>query len=192
MRGDVLHRGIRDAHVVDPLDLAGDGLADEDDPRRLGAVQVAVVTQRSGQEGVAVAVDLEDGADDAADGLHLVPHRDVRTLRLACGLRLALLGSDEEEVAEDPDRHEGEQGQEGARRRFRSGGQQAGERRGWCHGEILGPKWLRRATLVPGFPLSRALRAPSEVPSRPCGGATGKQPKTAPAATAVLQSTPHQ
>ena len=35
------------AHVVDRLDLAGDGLADEDDPRRLGAVEVAVVAQGS-------------------------------------------------------------------------------------------------------------------------------------------------
>ena len=50
-------------------------------------------------------MDLEDGADDAADGLHLVPHLDLRALGLPGRLGLALLGPDEEEVPEDPDRH---------------------------------------------------------------------------------------
>ena len=79
---DVLDGLIVDAHVLDRLDLAGDGLADEDDPGRLGAVEVAVVPERPGQERVAVAVDFEHGADDATDRLHLVPDFDPRALGL--------------------------------------------------------------------------------------------------------------
>ena len=115
-------------------------------PSRLPSSPRAPVKER-----VAVAVDLEDGADDAADGLHLVTHLDARALRLPGGLRLALLGTDEEEVAEDPDRQQREQGQERARRRFRGWRRADGadERQGWLSWEILGPGWLRRATLVP-------------------------------------------
>ena len=53
-------------------DSLGDGLTNEDDPRRLRAVQVAVIAQRTRQEGVAVTVHFQDGAHHATDGLHLV------------------------------------------------------------------------------------------------------------------------
>ena len=157
-RAPRLDRFVVDPHVLDRIDLPGDGLAHEDDPRRLRAVEVAVVPQRPGQERVAVAVDLEDGADDAADGLHLVPHLVPRALGLPRRLGLSLLGPDEEEVAEDPDRHERKERDQ--RIRFRGGGgdHEVEKRRGWCHGDPLDLKRLRSATLVPGFLLSRALR----------------------------------
>ena len=93
------------------LDLASDRLPDEDDARWLRPVQVPVVAQGSGQQRVAVAVDLEDGADDAAHGLHLVSHFDPRPLRLPGSLRLSLLGPDEEEVPEHADGEQRQQGQ---------------------------------------------------------------------------------
>ena len=114
--------------------------------------------ERPGQEGVAVAVDLEHGADDAADGLHLVPHLDPRALGLPGGLRLPLLGLDEEEVAEGPDRQQRQQGQQRARTLGRGGGDhEVDQRRGWCHERSLDLKRLRSATLVPGFRFSGAL-----------------------------------
>ena len=81
-RLDVLDRLVVDPHVLDRARSSGDGLADEDDAGRLGAVEVAVVAEGAGQERVAVAVDLENGADDAADGLHLVADLVARALGL--------------------------------------------------------------------------------------------------------------
>ena len=55
--GRVLDGLIVDPDVLDGLDLAGDGLAHEDDACRLGSVEVPVLAQGAGQERVAVAVD---------------------------------------------------------------------------------------------------------------------------------------
>ena len=62
-----------------------------------------------------------------------------------------------------------------------------GHRRGWCHGRSLDRNRLRRATLVPGFRVSRALRrrlgsrSPPGTPPPPgrpavsCSGAGGRR-----------------
>ena len=95
--------------ILDGLDLASDGLADEDDARRLRSVEVPVLAEGAGQQGVTVPMDLQHRADDAAHGLYLVADLDTRTLRGAGGLRLALLRTEEEEIPQDPDGQDGEQ-----------------------------------------------------------------------------------
>jgi len=70
----------------------------------VGSTAVArYIYARAGQNGIAIAVDLEDRADDAAHRLHLVTDFDARALSGTRCLRLALLGLDEEEVPEHTD-----------------------------------------------------------------------------------------
>jgi hypothetical protein len=105
----------------DRLEFAGDGLADEDDPGGLGPVQVAVAPDAPGEQGVAVAVDFEDRADDTPDGLHLVTDGVPGTLIGPGRPGLGLLRLEEEEVAAHGDDDQDDEREHAAARFLRTG-----------------------------------------------------------------------